>query len=33
MAKKTSLQTTIPDNLDNNEDTKRGLHRANLHRK
>ena len=28
--KKTSLQTTTPGNLDNNEDTKRDLHRSNL---
>ena len=32
-AKKTSLQITIPENLDNNEDTKRDLHRSNLHGK
>ena len=25
---RTSLQTTIPENLDNNEDTKRDLHRS-----
>ena len=30
-AKKTSLQITIPENLDNNEDPKRDLHRSNLH--
>ena len=30
-AKKASLQTTIPENLDNNEDTKRDLHRSNSH--
>ena len=29
-AKKTSLQTTFPVNLDNNEDTKKDLHRSNL---
>ena len=27
---KTSLQTTIPENLDNNEDGKRDIHRPNL---
>ena len=32
-AKKASLQTTIPENLDNNADTKRDLHRSNLHGK
>ena len=32
-AKKTSLQTTIPENLDNHEDSKRDIHRSNLHGK
>ena len=32
-AKKASLQTTIPENLDNNADTERDLHRYNLHGK
>ena len=32
-AKKISLQTTIPENLDNNEDTRRDLHGSNLHGK
>ena len=32
-SKKVSLQTTIPENLDNNEDTKRDLYRSNLHEK
>ena len=32
-AKKASLQTTIPENSDNNADTKRDLHRSNLHGK
>ena len=32
-AKKASLQTTITENLDNNADTKRDLHRSNLHGK
>ena len=32
-AKKASLQTTIPENLDNNEDTRRDLYRSNLHGK
>ena len=32
-AKKTSLQTTIPENLDKNMDAKRDLHRYNLHGK
>ena len=32
-AKKTSLQTIIPENLDSNEDTKRDLYRSNLHGK
>ena len=31
--KKTSLQITIPENLDNNEDPKRDIHRPNLHGK
>ena len=31
--KKTSLQTTIPKKLSNNEDTKRDLHRPNLQAK
>ena len=30
-SKKISLQTTIPQNLNNNEDTKRDIHRSNLH--
>ena len=33
LPKKTSLQITIPENLDNNEDSKRDLHRSNLHGK
>ena len=32
-AKKVSLQTTISENLDNNADTKRDLHRSNVHGK
>ena len=28
---KTSLQITIPENLDNNEDSKRDIHGFNLH--
>ena len=32
-AKKTSLQITIPENSDNNEDTKRDIHRFNLYGK
>ena len=32
-AKKTRLQITTPKNLDNNDDTKRDLHRFNLHGK
>ena len=32
-AKKANLKTTIPENLDNNEDPKRDIHRSNLHRK
>ena len=32
-AKKTSLQITVPENLDNNADTKRDLNRSNLHGK
>ena len=33
LPKKTSLQITTPENLDNNEDSKRDLHRSNLHGK
>ena len=29
-AKKTSLQTTVPENLDNKEDPKRDIHGSNL---
>ena len=32
-AKKTSPQITVPENLDNNEDPERYIHRSNLHRK
>ena len=32
-AKKTSLQITIPENLDNNEDPKRYIYESNLHGK
>ena len=32
-AKKTSLQITIPENLDNKEDPKRDIHISNLHGK
>ena len=32
-AKKAILQITIPENLDKNADTKRDLHRSNLHGK
>ena len=32
-AKKTSLQFTIPENLDNDEDPKRDIHGSNLHGK
>ena len=32
-AKKTNLQFTIPENLDNNEDPKRHIHTSNLHGK
>ncbi len=32
-AKKTSLQITIPENLDNDEDPKRDIHGSNLHGK
>ena len=32
-AEKTSLQFTIPENLDNKEDPKRDIHRSNLHGK
>ena len=32
-AKKTSLQLTIPENIDNSEDPKRDLHGSNLHGK
>ena len=31
--KKTSLQFTIPEKLDNNEDPKRAIHGSNLHGK
>ena len=31
--RKTSLQFTIPENLDNNEDPKRDTHGSNLHGK
>ena len=31
-AKKTSLQITLPENLDNNEDPKRDTHGSNLHK-
>ena len=32
-AKKTILQVTIPENLDNYEDPKRDIHGSNLHEK
>ena len=32
-AKKTSLQFTIPENLENNEDPKKDIHGSNLHGK
>ena len=31
--KKISLQITVPENLDKNEDSKRDMHRSNLHGK
>ena len=32
-SKKTSLQITIPENLNNSEDLKRDIHESNVHEK